>query len=79
MAKRRRESIINFDQNGYATIEMDGLKYKWNVSEKLKNEILSIIDEMDVSVIATVGHKFMVDIRSMRTNKLMASEEIEMI
>jgi len=79
MPKRIRENSIQFDQNGHAIIELDGLFYKWNVPENLKGELSAYADEIDVSIIVTVNHKFFANVKSLRTNKIMATEEVEMI
>lgn len=79
MTKRAREPNVSFDNNGYAIVESEGLKFKWNVSEKIKKDLKTYPDEFDVSVIVTVFHKFMVDVRDLKTDKQIASEFVEVL
>lgn len=79
MPKRRRESNISFDNDGCAIIESDGLKFKWHIPKEIKHDLKIHADDYDISVIVTVSHKFMVDIRNMRTDKVIISEFVEML
>lgn len=79
MTKRRRESNLTFDNNGYAIVETDGLKFKWNVSEETKKNLETYADEFDISVVVTVNHQFMVDVRRIRTDEIVISQIVEML
>lgn len=79
MPKRGRESSISFNKDGYAIIESDGLKFKWHVPENVSHTLTNYSDEFDISIIVLVCNKFMVDIRSLRTNEMFVSDLVEIM